>query len=200
MVALAKIPDDRRTLTVTLKELRQKGVDLGELLASHPADPDGWSRLWRQLTGCADTLLDLARAYAAERGDADDSEVLAWATLLCDDIRSHARDVECLIPWIHFAGRLDASAQSEAQRPYNEAFRNQVTMETHLSELSDCYALGLADLEASPEGTPGARRPRSNGDADAARRRASRSAHGALGKYGCTDGYLVSRNGFSLSL
>jgi len=151
MVALAKIPDDRRMLTVTLKELRQKGVDLGEFLASQPADPDGWSRLWRQLTGCADTLLDLARAYAAERGDADDSEVLAWATLLCDDIRSHARDVECLIPWIHFAGRLDASAQSEALHPYNEAFRNQVTMETHLSELSDCYALGLADLEASPE-------------------------------------------------
>ena len=50
MAEIAKISDDRRTLTVTLKELRQKGVVLGELLASHPADPDGWSRLWRQLT------------------------------------------------------------------------------------------------------------------------------------------------------
>ena len=94
MAALAKITDDQRTLTVTLKELRQKGVVLGELLASHPADPDGWSRLWRKMTGCADTLQDMARAYTAERGDAGDSEVLAWATLLHDDIHSHARDVE----------------------------------------------------------------------------------------------------------
>ena len=57
----------------------------------------------------------MARAYAAERGDADDSEVLAWATLLRDDIRSHARDVDSLVPWIHFAGRLNASAESAAQ-------------------------------------------------------------------------------------
>jgi cyclic beta-1,2-glucan synthetase len=149
---LAKISDDRRTLTVTLKELQQKMVVLGELLARHPANPDGWSLLWRKLTGCADTLQDLARAYAAERGDTVDSEVLAWANLMCDDIRSHARDVNSLVPWIHFEGRRNASAGSEAQHPYNAAFRKQLTMETNLSELSDCYALDLADLEAAPEG------------------------------------------------
>ena len=115
MAALAKISDDRRTLTVTLKELRQKGVVLGELLESHPAGPDEWSRLWRQLTLCADTLQDMARAYAAERGDAGDSEVLAWATLLSDDIRSHARDVNSLVPWIHFAGRLNDSSEPAMQ-------------------------------------------------------------------------------------
>jgi len=152
MAALAKITDDRRTLTFTLKELRQKGVVFGELLGSDPADPDGWSRLWRQLTLCADTLQDLARAYATERGDEGDSEVLAWATLLRDDIRSHVRDVDSLVPWIHFAGRLNAGAESEAQPPHPEAaFVKQLTLDTHLSDLSGCYALGLAEFEATPE-------------------------------------------------
>jgi len=152
MAALVNLTDDRRTLTVTLQELRQKVVVLGELLGSHPADPNGWGDLWRQLTLCAETLLDLARAYAAERGDGGDSEVLAWATLLCDDIRSHARDVESLVPWIQFAGRLDARAESAAPPPHHVAFRKQLTLETHLSDLSGCYALGLAHLEASAEG------------------------------------------------
>ena len=152
MAALAKITDDRRTHTVTLKEFRQKGVDLGEFLASDPADPDGWSRLWRQLTSCADILQDMARAYADERGDTDDSEVLVWATLLCDDIRSHARDVDSLVPWIHFANSLDASTKLEAQAPHTVTFRKQLTLETHLSDLSGCYTLNLADIEASSEG------------------------------------------------
>ena len=156
LAALAKISDDKRTLTFTLQELRQKVVVLGELLGSHPADPDGWSLRWRQLTACADTLLDLARAYAAERGDAGDSEVLAWATLVCDDIRSHARDVECLVPWIHFAGHLDtwveAGVESETSLPHPAAFRKQLALASHLGDLSGSYALGLAELELLPEG------------------------------------------------
>ncbi|MDD5320293.1 MAG: glucoamylase family protein [Methylococcales bacterium] len=151
MAALVKITDDRRTFTVTLKELRQNGLVLGKLLVGHPADPDGWSRLWRQLTGCADTLQDMARAYAAERGDAGDSEVLAWATMLRDDIHSHLRDVDSLIPWLHFAGRLNASAQTETLPPHAAVLRDQLTLDTRLSDLANCYALCLADLKASSE-------------------------------------------------
>ncbi len=149
MEALANITDDRRTLTVTLRELRQKGVELGELLTSHPADPDGWAGLWRQLTPCADTLQDMARAYATERGDAGDSEVLAWATSLRDDIRSHARDLDTLVPWIYFAGRLNAFPEPDAQP---EEFRKHLTLDIHLSDLPGCYALGLAEIKVAPEG------------------------------------------------
>ncbi|WP_370870067.1 GH36-type glycosyl hydrolase domain-containing protein [Methylobacter sp.] len=133
MDSLAKITDDRRTL-ITLKELRQKGVVFGNLLESHPADADGWSLLWRQLTLGADTLQDLARAYAAERGDTDDNEVLVWSTLLRDDVRSHVRDVDSLVPWIH--SRSDTESK-------------QLTLETHLRDLSGCYAQGLVELKAS---------------------------------------------------
>ncbi len=78
MDALAKISDDRRTLIVPLKELRQNVAMLGELLAENPVYPDEWSRQWRQLTDGADTLQDLAHAYVAECGDEDDSEVPVW--------------------------------------------------------------------------------------------------------------------------
>ncbi|MDD2770567.1 MAG: glucoamylase family protein, partial [Methylococcus sp.] len=104
----------------------------------------------QQLTRCADTLLDLARAYAAERGDAVDSEVLAWASLLRDDIRSHMRDVDSLAPWIEFAGRIDAPGEPETPCLHQELFRKQLTLETRLSDLSGCYTQGLARLEASP--------------------------------------------------
>ena len=155
MAALANIKDDRRTLTVTLQELQQKGVVLGELLASHPDGADGWSPLWRQLTNCADTLEDLARTYAAERGDVIDNEVLAWAMLLRDDIRSHTRDVEGLVPWIQLAG---AKAVAEV---HPAVFRKPITLDIQLSDLPAYYALALADLMAAPESSssPGGREP-----------------------------------------
>ncbi|QPK64512.1 phosphorylase [Methylomonas sp. LL1] len=146
---LEKIQDDRRTLTVTLKELRQKTVVLGELLANQPSEPHAWSVLWRQLRFCADTLQDLAHAYAAERGDAEKSEVLAWANLLCDDIRSHARDVDSLVPWIHFAAFFATGAESETSHSAQSGLPKQPTLQLGLSELSRHYAQCLADIETS---------------------------------------------------
>jgi len=150
IAALANITDDRRTLTVTLKELRQKSLIVGELLSSHPADPAAWSRLWRQLMLGADILQDLARAYSAERGDASDNEALAWATLLRDDIRSHARDVDSLIPWIYFTGSLAVDKDHTGLA----VFRKHITLDTQLRDLSACYTRVLADLEASFKDTP----------------------------------------------
>ncbi|MGH8557806.1 MAG: hypothetical protein ACRESZ_10170 [Methylococcales bacterium] len=46
---LAEIADDRRTLTVTLEELRQNAAALGDLLSAVPHNPDEWGALWRQL-------------------------------------------------------------------------------------------------------------------------------------------------------
>jgi len=151
MDALTTISDDRRTL-IALKELRQKAIVFAILLENHPVDANGWSLLWRQLTLGADTLHDLARAYAAERGDTDDNEVLAWSTLLRDDIRSHVRDVNSLVPWVHFANRLDA--ESKVQHPHSEAFYQQLTLKTHLRDLAGCYVQDLVELKVSSVPVP----------------------------------------------
>ncbi len=152
MDAITHSTDDRRTLTVTRQELQQKIAHIGELLGSHRIGADGWGSLWQQLTLCADTLLDLAHAYAAERGDAGDSEVLAWSTLLCEDIRSHARDVDNLAPWVHFPRH--PGAEELASHPCPAPLRKSLTLETPLGELADCYALALDDLAASAVSRP----------------------------------------------
>ncbi|ESS73568.1 protein NdvB [Methyloglobulus morosus KoM1] len=152
VVVVTDIADDKRTLTVTAKELRLKCSILGELLKSHPVKPADWSHLWRQLTSCADTFLDLANTFAIERGNADDNEVLLWATLLRDDIRSHVRDVDSLFPWIHYTGHLNAAVESATPFPHLEVLHNPLRLETHLSELSENYANYLTDHEASSEG------------------------------------------------
>ncbi|MDO9269097.1 MAG: glucoamylase family protein [Methylobacter sp.] len=116
VAALAKIDDDQRTQMVTLEELQKKIDKLGGFLACTPATPEECIRLWRLIRPCTDNLLDLARAYAAERGEMiDNSEVLAWATLLHNDVRSHQRDMENFGSSIHFELPLDESRQPEAQ-------------------------------------------------------------------------------------
>ncbi|MDD1650216.1 MAG: phosphorylase, partial [Methylococcaceae bacterium] len=156
IAALDEVKDDRRMLTVTPTEMRQQVLVLGELLARQPPDPDGWSQLWRQLTLSVNTIQDLARAYAAERGDADDNEVLAWATLLHDDVHSHVRDVVWLFPWIQFAGRIDDKLKSwpvsGMPDPHHAALRSQLNLKTCLKELSAGYMSVLAHLEEAPGG------------------------------------------------
>lgn len=142
MSALANVKEDRRTLTVTLKELRHKVLIFGELLDHPPTDAGGWSRCWRQLAICADTLSDLARAYASDRGDANDSEVLAWVIMLADDVHSHLADIESLMPWIHFVPVLE-TAESKPEQPL-------LALDTPLNQLPDGYTQALADLGALP--------------------------------------------------
>ena len=117
LAALATLKNDRRMLMVTQDDLQGKADKLGELLATVPLNHDAWLSQWRQIIYCADGLLDLARAYAAERGELmDDSEVLAWATLLHADVHSHQRDLQNLGSLIHVELPSDDQPQAEAQR------------------------------------------------------------------------------------
>jgi len=148
MTELDKISDDRRTLIVTLKELRQKAVELGKLLASHPVEPPQWANLWKQLIVEANILQDLVCAYSNEREELGDNEILVYATLLHDDIRSHARDVDNLLPWIYFTQDFDSRLKSTADC----GFPNSLNFNTRLNQLSACYTQMLVNLEALPEG------------------------------------------------
>ncbi|MDD4915000.1 MAG: glucoamylase family protein [Methylococcales bacterium] len=149
---LAKISDDKRTQTVTLKELRQKTFLLGDMLQSQPADSQAWSNLWRQLIQCADTLADLASAYAAERGDTDNSEVQTWAGMFCGDIRSHARDIENLLPWVNFSHQLDKIQQFSSAKQAIESWWQVPHLEIPLADLAGFYKQAIAALQtANPE-------------------------------------------------
>ena len=114
--ALAELADTQRMQMVTLNDLQKKTEKLGGLLACTPATQEECVRLWRLIKPCTDNMLDLARAYAAERGDhIESSEMLAWATLLHNDINSHQRDMENFGSSIHFNLPIEYHQQPEAQ-------------------------------------------------------------------------------------
>lgn len=142
---LLKISDVKRTQTVTLKELQLKLDELGRLLLLAPSTPADWHRCWQQLTLCSENLLDLAHAFAVERGDGENSEVLAWARLLCADIKSHRQDMENLLPWLGFAGLCSPITQ---QSPDIKAFDTlNLSLATPLSASQSHYTQALIELQ-----------------------------------------------------
>src|SRR4029077_18752400 len=113
--AASVLANDRRSQTVTLRHLVEarealaagRGAPAGgpaERLAAgrwEPAgDPAAAAAHLRRLALDADTLVDVSRVLTAERGDAENSGILAWAQAARATIASHARDLETIMPWL----------------------------------------------------------------------------------------------------
>jgi cyclic beta-1,2-glucan synthetase len=97
--AASVLADDRRTLMVTLAHLDQTRQALAAELRDRPRTPGDWAARLHQLAVQAETLVDIARALTAERGDSAQSEVLVWAQAAHAAIASHERDLETIMPW-----------------------------------------------------------------------------------------------------
>ncbi|HEX7811371.1 MAG TPA: glucoamylase family protein [Burkholderiales bacterium] len=91
--SLGRVADDRRTQTVSTDQIHDTLRDMEGLLESLPEDGAQWPQQWRELHDRAVMLLDISQTFADERGDAQVSEILAWARALHDDIASHVRDL-----------------------------------------------------------------------------------------------------------
>src|SRR6185503_20248659 len=92
----AAIPDDRRTLTVTRRQLDDAFESLAVALHATPSTPDEWTRRLGDADGLARTLVDVAATLDAERGDAAAAELVAWTQAVAGSVRSHARDLGML--------------------------------------------------------------------------------------------------------
>ena len=89
----SRLRDGRRTQTVTFRQLDDA---LGGLAASILADPGNEGGLRQLLTGARDqarTLVDIARALAAERGDDTGTDMVFWAEASLLSIEAHLHDV-----------------------------------------------------------------------------------------------------------
>src|SRR5204863_193969 len=75
--AASQLTDDRRSQTVTRTNLDEAIGALATSLAEPEASPAEWAARLRHLGTLADTLVDVARTFAAERGDGDDAALLA---------------------------------------------------------------------------------------------------------------------------
>jgi len=99
--ALVKITDAPRTHIVTRKQLSNAVHAMTASLESMPVDSVGWAIRFRDWRAHAQTVADISRALAQERGDDPEPELLIWADAFKGCVESHIRDAGILIPWAH---------------------------------------------------------------------------------------------------
>ncbi|HEX2706586.1 MAG TPA: protein ndvB, partial [Solirubrobacterales bacterium] len=94
--AAATVRDDRRSQTLTRRQL-QEALELPEaLITLPPVTPDDWRVRLAQLSDHMRTLSDIAAALSAEHGDGADAELVAWADAARRAVDSHGRDLAIL--------------------------------------------------------------------------------------------------------
>jgi cyclic beta-1,2-glucan synthetase len=98
--AVGALADDRRTQTVTRKQLDEALETLEVLLEGSAAQTRGDATGTLDVLALhADTVTDIARTLTQERGEEADADVLFWAEAVGASIRSHQRDLLELLPW-----------------------------------------------------------------------------------------------------
>ena len=84
--------DRRRTETVTWRQLDESVAHLFAEAGRVGLDGETIATRLAALAGPAEILVDLARAFAIERGE-DASDILFWAQAVCNSVASHQRDL-----------------------------------------------------------------------------------------------------------
>ncbi|MFS8041985.1 MULTISPECIES: GH36-type glycosyl hydrolase domain-containing protein [Xanthobacter] len=87
------LADGRRTQTVTLPQLDEALATLATAARRALSAGEDMSCRLADLAAAAETMVDIARALATERGDAPGSDLLFWAQASLDAIASHHRDL-----------------------------------------------------------------------------------------------------------
>jgi len=97
--SLAKLATDRRSYTVTPRQL-EEGLDaIAPLIQSDPRSVVELAAWLTELAAAGDSVTDIARALTLERNDLEGGDILEWAEALRACIGSHQRDIELLRPW-----------------------------------------------------------------------------------------------------
>jgi cyclic beta-1,2-glucan synthetase len=135
--SLGPLAADRRSLTVTPKQLEQALDAMAPLIQSDPRTVVELTAWLAELDIQGESISDIARALTLERADRAAAEVLAWAEALRACIGSHRRDVELLKPWSSLGAR-------------------DATFDDPATQLDSIPALGdLPDLYDEAIGRPG---------------------------------------------
>ena len=145
---LERLGVDRRTQTVTRRQLLEALDALAVSLRSPPSSSSGIASRLLELGLHGETILDIAQALGAERGDAASADVVDWATALRDCIGSHARDLGRLLPWAGLdLGELDGPTPvGEAAAASVAGLRDSLEAVPALRDLPDRCATVVALL------------------------------------------------------
>jgi cyclic beta-1,2-glucan synthetase len=141
--SLRGISDDRRTHTVTRKQLDEALDTVAASLLSMPTAPVDVADRLAELALHADTVTDMARTLTVERGEDADAEVLVWAEAIRACVKSHERDLEVLKPWARLAA-MNIDQETFPEDTIEEYVHKGVTWKTFVALLNSIR--NLADL------------------------------------------------------
>ena len=152
--ALAALADDRRTQTVTRKQLDDELDILAAALQSSPVEsPAAVAGRLAALAIHADTVADIARTLTEERGDGSTggatAEVLTWADAVRSAIAGRERDLQQLIPWARLLFRdaaLITTAGADGHAALDRTLASCFDAIPTLADLPDCCDAALAIL------------------------------------------------------
>ncbi len=94
--AAGPIGDDRRSQTLTRRDLDEALELPAGIGTGVPATPDAWAARLSELAAYATTLSDVAATLTAERGEGPEGDLITWVEAAQQAVRSHLRDVELL--------------------------------------------------------------------------------------------------------
>jgi cyclic beta-1,2-glucan synthetase len=150
---LRGLADDRRTQTVTRKQLHEALDALAAALRSAPSTPAGVAGQLAELVLLADTVADIAQILTEELGDAARADaatdVLTWAEALRASIESHARDLARLMPWARLVFRdaaLIGTPEADGHSSPEEALRSCFDVIPTLVDLPDRCMMAIEIL------------------------------------------------------
>ena len=96
--AAGAIVDDRRSQTLTRRQIDEALELPAGASAALPVTPEAWADRLGELAAHARTLSDVAAAITAERGEGADGELVTWAEAARLAVSSHVRDLALLQP------------------------------------------------------------------------------------------------------
>jgi cyclic beta-1,2-glucan synthetase len=91
----SRLRDQRRMETVTWRHLEDALAGLAGDFARPPSDGEDIAQRLDSLAGGAETLADIARAFAIEQGEDIGADMRFWAEAARGAIESHRRDLAC---------------------------------------------------------------------------------------------------------
>ncbi|MGC2494223.1 GH36-type glycosyl hydrolase domain-containing protein [Candidatus Binatus sp.] len=163
--SLGALGDNRRSHTVTPKQLEQVLDTIARLTQSEPRTVLEMTVRLAEFAAQSDLATDIAHALTLERVDSAAADVLAWSEALRACIGSHQRDVELLKPWTVGArvrtGALDGSASQIESIPklgdlpdiYNDATVQRSALDqaaaAHASEGARALERRITELAAT---------------------------------------------------
>ena len=109
------IADDRRSQTLTRRNLEEALALPDEVGALVPGTPEAWTTRLDELAAHSRTLSDVAAALTAERQEGPDGDLVTWAEAVREAVGSHARDLALLQPGAQATSHPTIAELSDAQ-------------------------------------------------------------------------------------